>query len=132
MSIDETVENDGSLIGEAMEHDDRRDTQRRSVLWPAILHIGEHQFNCQIRNFSMGGLKLHLKVPLKEGTAVEVELPRHDVVLRAEVAWQEGDKMGVRFLEEARDIRAVFGKSIASRGMDIPGPEKAFAGALSA
>ena len=110
----------------------RREATRRSVLWPAVVVLGEYRFNCQIRNFSMGGLKLHLKVPLKEGTAVEVELPRHDVVLRAEVAWQEGDKMGVRFLEEARDIRAVFGKSVASRGVDVPGPEKAFAGALSA
>ena len=117
MSIDETVENDGSLIGEAMEHDDRRDTQRRSVLWPAILHIGEHQFNCQIRNFSMSGLKLKFNLPLKEGTVIKVEIPRRKIVLRAEISWQADELLGIRFLEKAEVIQETFGDRAAVMGI---------------
>lgn len=119
MSFDDTKENDLSLVGKALEDDDRRDRQRRSVLWPAVLHVANHQFNCQIRNFSMSGLKLKFNLPLKEGTVIKLEIPRRNVVLRAEIAWQADELLGIRFLEKTEVIQETFGERAAVMGIGI-------------
>lgn len=119
MSNDNKVEDDAPLAGEAMEHDDRRDKQRRSVLWPAILHIGDHHFNCQIRNFSMSGLKLKLSLPLKEGTVIKLEIPKRKVTLRAEISWQSDELIGIRFMEKAEVLQDSFGDRAAVMGIEV-------------
>jgi len=108
---------DENLEGEAMEHDDRRDAQRRAVLWPAILHVGEHQFSCHIRNFSMSGLKLKFDLPLKEGTVIKIEIPKRNVILRAEISWQAEELLGIRFLEKTEVIEDSFGDRAAVMGI---------------
>lgn len=118
MSFDDTDDNI-TLVGEAMEDDDRRDTLRRSVLWPAVLHVGDHRFNCQIRNFSMTGLKLKFNLPLKEGTVIKIEIPRRDIILRAEIAWQADELIGIRFMEKISVIKETFGERAAVMGIDV-------------
>lgn len=113
MSFGNRVENSTVLAGEPIDDDDRRKSQRRSVLWYAILHVGEHKFNCQIRNFSMGGLKLKLNLPLKEGTAVKIEIPMRDIILNAEISWQADNLLGIHFLEAEELIKGVFGERVS-------------------
>ena len=117
MSFGNKGKKDTSLVGEAMDRDNRRDAQRRSVLWPAILHAGDHQFNCQIRNFSMTGLKLKFNLPLKEGTVIKLEIPKRNVVLRAEISWQADELLGIRFLENAEVVKDIFGERAAVMGI---------------
>ena len=117
MTFGKKAEDEAPLVGDAMEHDDRRDTQRRSVLWPAILHVGDHRFNCQIRNFSMSGLKLKFNLPLKDGTVIKIEIPKRSVVLRAEISWQADELLGIRFLERADVIQDTFGDRAAVMGI---------------
>ncbi len=119
MSKDKIVKDDISEIGEAMEHDDRRDRQRRSVLWPAIMHVGDHHFNCQIRNFSMSGLKLMFNLPLKEGTVIKIEIPKRGVTLRAEISWQADDLLGIRFLERDEVLQDSFSEGAAVMGIEM-------------
>lgn len=97
--------------------DNRRDTQRRSVLWPAILHINDHQFACKIKNFSLSGVKLKFDLPFKEGTKVKVEIPRHDITLRAETAWMANGELGVHFLETVGVVQNAFGNQASVLGI---------------
>lgn len=108
---------DTSAVDEAADSDNRRYAQRRSVLWPAILHIGDHQFNCQIRNFSMTGLKLKFNLPLKEGTVVKIEIPKRNIVLRADISWQADELLGIRFLEKKEVVKDIFGERAAVMGI---------------
>lgn len=98
--------------------DEARDKKRRSVIWPAILHVGDHEFDCHIRNFSMGGLKLKLNLPFKEGTAVRVEIPMRDIILNAEIAWQADKLLGLRFLDDEDLLQGVFGERAAVMGIE--------------
>ena len=116
MSLESKVEYVTAL--DNLTDDERRDLKRRAVLWPAIVHIGSHEFKCQIRNFSMGGLKLKLDLPFRQGTMIKVEIPMRDIILSAEIAWQEGDYMGLRFHEDDDLIRGIFGERAV--GMGIP------------
>lgn len=115
MSFGNKVENNTVLVGKPIDDDDLRNSQRRSVLWYAILHVGDHKFNCQIRNFSMGGLKLKLNLPLKEGTVVKVEIPMRDIILNAEISWQADNLLGIHFLEDNELIQGVFGERASGR-----------------
>lgn len=108
-----------SAVDAATDAYSQRNAQRRSVLWGAILHIGNHQFNCQIRNFSMTGLKLKFNLPLKEGTVVKIEIPKRNIILRADIAWQEGELLGIRFLEKEEVVKEVFGERAAVMGIEV-------------
>lgn len=98
--------------------DDVREKQRRSVIWPAILHVGDHEFDCQIRNFSMGGLKLKLNLPFKEGTAVRVEIPMRHIILNAKIAWQADKFLGLHFLDDENLLEGVFGERASGMGVE--------------
>lgn len=114
MSSENEVGNTPVQTGENTDHDESRFAQRRSVLWPAILHIEEFKFDCQIRNFSMKGLKLKFSLPFKEGTAVRVEIPMRHITLNAVIAWQDAKTMGIEFLEDKELLQGVFGERASS------------------
>ena len=78
----------------------------------------------------MGGLKLRFDVPLRDGTEIEIEIPRLDVKLRAQVAWQIDKTMGILFLEDPKVINVIFGGSSPVMGAASTSPKKAFSGAL--
>ncbi len=99
-----------------MAEGDRRDISRRAVLWPAKVYIGKHEFNSQIRNFSLGGLKLKLDLPLKEGTLIGVKIPKRNITLKAEISWQDGDYMGLSFHENDALIEDIFGERATNMG----------------
>ena len=103
--------------GSPPDEDSRRSNKRRSVLWPATLHVGGHEFDCHIWNFSMGGLKLKLNLPLKEGAVIKVEIPKRNTLLSAEVSWQEADYLGIRFQEKEDVLERAFGERARELGL---------------
>lgn len=112
MSSDNEVGNPPDQTDENADHDESRSAKRRSVIWPATLHIEEFKFDCQIRNFSMKGLKLKFNLPFKEGTAVRVEIPMRHITLNAVIAWQGDKTMGIEFLEDEALLQGVFGERV--------------------
>lgn len=51
---------------------------------------------CRIRNFSQGGAKIELRIPLAIGDAVSIEL-RGTVMVPGKIAWIAGNSAGVAF-----------------------------------
>ena len=111
--------------------DELRDKKRRSVIWPAILHVGDHKFDCQIRNFSMGGLKLKLNLPFKEGTAVRVEIPMRHITLNAKIAWQADKLLGLSFLDDEDLLQGVFGDRASGMGVEQKIPKSSYRAKIS-
>ena len=103
---------------DGINYDDLRDKKRRAVLWSAILHVGNHKFDCQVRNFSMGGIKLKLALPFKEGTTVGLEIPMRDITLRATIVWQNDGLIGLRFLDDEELLQGVFGDRAEGMGVE--------------
>ena len=111
--------------------DDVREKKRRSVIWPAILHVGDHKFDCQIRNFSMGGLKLKLNLPFKEGTTVRVEIPMRDITLNAVITWQADKLLGLHFLDDEDLLEGVFGERASGMGVEGKTPKSNYRAKIS-
>jgi len=86
-----------------------RTLRRRVVLWPAHVIVNNHKFPCQIRNLSLGGAKIKLDLPLKDGAKLNLEVPSKGISFRCEVVWQAEDTIGLIFLESKRQVRETFG-----------------------
>lgn len=87
--------------------DNRRSTRRRSVLWPAKLIVGRHEFACQIWNLSLGGARVRIDLPLKDGAAVSLKTPSREP-LDAFIVWGEGDSLGLQFVDDPEKVRDHF------------------------
>lgn len=98
--------------------DHGRKLVRKSVLWPAYIHFKDHRLSCQIRNLSVGGLRIKLDIPFKDGVAGVVEIPRYNLMLKAEVAWQSDGFFGLKFLDDHDVIREQFNEGAAIVGVD--------------
>ena len=104
---------------EGIEYQDHgREMPRKSVLWRAYIHIKGHKFSCQIRNLSVGGLKIKLDVPFKENVLGVVEIPKFNVMLRAQIAWQSEGFFGLEFLDDHEAVRHQFCDGAAILGVD--------------
>lgn len=101
------------------DHKDQRNFVRRSVLWPAQLTINDHEFSCQIWNLSLGGARVRVDLPFKEGTDVILSLPnKSDTDIRARIAWQQGEAMGLIFLVPDHEVRRIFKDRLHILGLD--------------
>ena len=92
---------------------DRRAYPRVEVALPASLQAGGERYFVQLLDASAGGAKLNCPVSLAVGTIVTLDC---GVLGRAaEVRWQNGEQLGVRFHEEleARDVDALIQRSKA-------------------
>lgn len=97
----------------------KRSYNRRSVLWPALMHVNNHEFTCQIWNLSLGGARVRVNLPFKEGTEVILSLPnRSDTDIKARVAWQEGESLGLIFLTPDSDIKRIFKDRLHVLGLE--------------
>lgn len=96
---------------------DNRLHRRRSVLWPAKLVVGKHRIACQIWNLSLGGARVRVDLPLKEGTKIILAVTdRGDIP--ACVAWTKGESLGVTFEVEEEYIRTMFRDRLHILGLD--------------
>ena len=80
-----------------------RRTVRKRVLWAAKLAHGHARFDCVVVDLSLGGARIYLAQPLGKGEIVTLKLDQMSA-LRAEVVWQEGHSIGLRFTDEPQKI----------------------------
>ena len=85
-----------------------RRTIRKRVLWAAKLAHGAKRFDCVVVDLSLGGARIYLAQPLEKGELVTLGLDRMGA-LRAEVVWQEGHSIGLRFVDEPERIAELIG-----------------------
>ena len=85
-----------------------RRTIRKRVLWAAKLAHGAKRYDCVVVDLSLGGARIYLAQPLGQGDLVTLALDRMGT-LRAEVVWQEGHSIGLRFTDEPTRIAETIG-----------------------
>jgi len=96
---------------------DNRRFRRRSVLWPAKLVIGRHHISCQIWNLSLGGARVRVDLPIKEGTVLLLSVVgRGDIP--ASVSWVDDEAMGLAFDAPAETIKEMFKDRLHILGLD--------------
>lgn len=98
---------------------DARAYRRRSVLWPATLKVGRHDFNCQIWNMSLGGARVRIDMPIKEGSNVMLTIAgRGDIP--ANVRWSDSSAAGLEFKISPEEVRILFLDRLQTLGLDTP------------
>lgn len=92
---------------------DRRLYPRVPVALPAFLQAGGERHFVQLLDVSAGGAKLNCLVSLAVGTMVTLDCGM--LGRAAEVRWQNGETLGIRFETElgARDVAALTDRSKA-------------------
>ncbi|MCJ9429925.1 PilZ domain-containing protein [Kordiimonas marina] len=112
------AEKDPAQSGESQQSgEENRTHRRRSVLWPAVLTVGRHEFNCQIWNMSLGGARIRVDLPLEHGSSVTLSIAGRDAV-PAEVVWHRGDALGVAFRVPPHTIKRMFADRLHVLGLD--------------
>lgn len=98
---------------------DARAHRRRSVLWPATLKVSRHNFPCQIWNMSLGGARVRIDVPLKDGAEVTLVIAgRGDIA--AKVCWSDSRAAGLEFAIPPEEVRLLFMDRLQSLGLENP------------
>lgn len=95
----------------------RRAFSRRHVLWPAKLEVGKHVFSCQIWNVSLGGARLRIDIPLKEGSEVILDIPSRGRIPSV-VSWSNEQGLGLAFQVSPDRVREMFHTGVAILGLD--------------
>ncbi|WND03738.1 PilZ domain-containing protein [Temperatibacter marinus] len=96
----------------------QRQHNRRSVLWPALLTVNGHEFPCQIWNLSLGGARIRVDLPFKEGTDVTLSLPKkNNSSVKARIAWQDEESCGLLFMVPDSEIKRIFKDSLQTLGL---------------
>ncbi|MBL4837893.1 MAG: PilZ domain-containing protein [Kordiimonadaceae bacterium] len=91
--------------------------QRRSILWPAKLILGRHTISCQIWNLSLGGARIRVDLPIKEGTELILSIEgRGDI--SSVVVWVEEDATGLDFNVPSSTISKMFKDRLHILGLD--------------
>jgi hypothetical protein len=75
----------------------------KTVLWAANILIEGHSVECAIINISNEGATVCLSQPLPCGTSIVLESTRLGT-LGAETLWQEGNRIELRFTDEADKV----------------------------
>ncbi len=81
-----------------------RSMKRRTVVWPAVLYVGEYEFRSRLYDISQGGVRLKLPLPLARGTETTVKI-KNLVTLNSRVIWCAGEFMGLRFSDPIEVVR---------------------------
>ena len=84
------------VIDAAKDPRDRRADMRISVLWFADLYVGIRHYRCKILNISAGGAMLCLDGTLPADKTLTLRSPNFGE-FKADVVWQSGGSVGVRF-----------------------------------
>lgn len=117
--VTETDEKKSSIASFVGGTADARAYRRRSVLWPAKLKVGRHDFNCQIWNMSLGGARVRLDMPIKEGVDVVLSIVgRGDIP--AAVCWSEDSAAGLEFKVSVEEVRVMFMDRLQTLGLELP------------
>ena len=93
---------------------EQRKHPRSRVLWMATLDTKEGPFNCMVLDVSRAGAKLQFATPIFPVLVKqEVELVIEPLgSLGAEVIWQTGERMGIRFIADPALVAHVIGGAL--------------------
>ena len=75
----------------------------RTVLWAAVLELDERSVDCVITNISAEGAVVSLPKPAVCGESLQLSNERLGS-LRAEVIWQNGTRLQLRFNEDTEAV----------------------------
>jgi hypothetical protein len=84
---------------------------RVQVLWTGSLHAGERSSACQVLNVSLSGAKVHVANPSDISSPVTLKIDRFGE-FSCEIAWREGDYLGLRFLVDRETIAESIGQGV--------------------
>jgi len=95
---------------EAEQTPEKRQSMRRhprsAVFWSGEVQAGRESLDCIVLNMSPGGAKLKLLGRfVSDGSPVVLHIDRMGGYA-AEIIWSEGDTMGLRFLNDPREVAA--------------------------
>ena len=98
---------------DGVPYEDRRAYPRVALALPAFLQASGERHSVKLIDLSAGGAKLNCPVPISIGS--EVILDCGTFSLAADVRWQEGGFLGLRFSSEldAREVSALIDRSNA-------------------
>lgn len=104
---------DDEAIGEprATESEQRRYV-RKSVIWGGRADTKDGTFDCLVLNISRSGAKLRCSAPMPDQTTANLAVGSFGM-LNADVIWQRGDKMGIRFTVDPEQVANSIGQALA-------------------
>ncbi|WP_321397713.1 PilZ domain-containing protein [Emcibacter sp.] len=85
-----------------------RQHNRRTVVLPAKLDVGDYKFDCTAYDLSLGGIRLKVDLPLDEGASVYVQL-KNKLKRAAQVIWSADGFVGLRFVDNPETVRSSLG-----------------------
>jgi hypothetical protein len=95
---------------------ERRRWPRRTVLWPALLQVGDAAHKCWVRNISASGAALQCDVVLAKQMPATLTLERYGD-FAAFVIWTGGKLHGLAFLDAPEKVVQFFGDDAETLGM---------------
>jgi hypothetical protein len=107
----ETVALYDALLADSEGATGARETTRVQVLWNGLLHAGERSSTCRIVNVSLGGAKAQASNPSDIPSPVTLKIDRFGEFY-CEIAWREGDYLGLRFLADKETIAETIGQAV--------------------
>ena len=104
-----------AYLDQPTNDDDRRHVYRKAVLWGGRLSCGGESTNCLVMNVSVGGAKLRAERFWNFVSPVTLEIDRFGS-FKSDVAWQDGDLIGVKFQDSPEEIQERLGPALPNTG----------------
>ncbi len=85
-----------------------REHNRRTVLLPATIKVGQFDFDCTAFDISLGGVRLKVDLPIEKGTNVLIRL-KNKLIRAARVVWSANGFIGLCFVDEPDNVKVGLG-----------------------
>jgi hypothetical protein len=99
------------ILSAEADSGERREDARASVLWSGKLRSAGQLANCRIVNFSLKGVQLLAEKEIDCGLEVILWIERFGE-FTTKLIWQDGESIGVQFVDPPKTIEARFGDSL--------------------
>ena len=99
------------ILSAEADSGERREDARASVLWSGKLRSAGQLTNCRIVNFSLKGVQLLAEKEIDCGLEVILWIERFGE-FTTKLIWQDGESIGVQFVDPPKTIEARFGDSL--------------------
>lgn len=95
---------------------DKRQWKRRRIVWMGKMRIGGYEVDVQVSDISLGGAKIRLDLPLKEGAQVTLFHEKFGT-LEGKVVWQSDGQLGLAFNADPAAVAQTLGQSAVVLGL---------------
>ncbi len=99
------------ILNKDVSRDERRRHPRTSVLWSGRLLCQGEATDCRILNISLQGAMIQPEKPFKGDPEVILHTDRFGQ-FAGSIVWQEGEQLGIEFLEEPEHIVRILGDAV--------------------